>query len=73
MVGAAVFVRAIAKLHGSGVSTGALIVPVVLLVVLQGAAIVQLASLSHPLFGQRTAIGHGIDAISQPSSEGEAP
>ena len=51
----------------------ALIVPVALLVVLQGAAIVQLASLSHPLFGQRTIVGHGIDAIAQPSSESEAP
>lgn len=73
IVGAAVFVRGIAKLHGSGASAGALIVPVALLIVLQGAAIVQLGSLSHPLFGQRTIIGHGIDALSQPSSDVEAP
>ncbi len=73
VVGAAVFVRANAKLVGRGASAGALIVPVVLLVLLQGAAIVQLASLSHPLFGQRTSIGHGIDALSQPSSESQEP
>jgi hypothetical protein len=62
VVGGAVFVRSLIKVHGPG-AIGGLMVPVALLIVVQAACLVQLASLSNPLFGHRTTIGHGIDAI----------
>jgi hypothetical protein len=66
-VGACVFFRSLLKVQGTG-ALGALAVPVLLLIVVQAASLVQLASLSKPLFGARTSIGHGIDAIA-PSGE----
>lgn len=70
VVAASVFLRLLVRLQGGRLSFRAFVLPVALLVVLQGAAIVQLASLSHPLFGQRTTLGHGIDALA-PQTSGE--
>ncbi len=61
-VGGLVGFRSLWKLRNGAFRS--LIAPVVLLVVVQAATIVQLASLANPLFGNRTALGHGIDGAS---------
>lgn len=64
-VGACVFFRSLLKVQGTR-ALGALAIPVLLLIVVQAASLMQLASLSTPLFGTRTTLGHGIDAIALP-------
>jgi hypothetical protein len=66
-VGACVFFRSLLKVQGTS-ALGPLVVPVILLIVVQAASLMQLASLSNPLFGTRTTLGHGIDAVA-PSGE----
>jgi hypothetical protein len=68
VVSGAVFVRSLLKVNGTK-ALGVLSIPVLLLVVVQGACLVQLASLSNPLFGARTRLGHGIDAIEATESQ----
>jgi len=68
VVGAWVFFRSLYKVHGQG-ALRALAAPVILLVVVQAASLVQLASLSNPLFGARTLLGHGIDGVTESSEQ----
>jgi hypothetical protein len=64
----AVFIRILGKIHTDG-PRRALVAPAGLLLFLQLAALVQLASITTPIFPQRTTLGHGIDAISRTDVE----
>jgi hypothetical protein len=63
-----VFVRVLARLH-QGDGRKGLVLPAALLLVLQLAALAQLASITTPIFPHRTVAGHGIDALSRAQSE----
>lgn len=64
-VGGLVGFRALWKLRNG--AFGSLVAPVAILVLVQAATLLQLASLANPLYGKRTPLGYGIDgASSQP-------
>ncbi len=65
-VGAFVFLRTLGKLAQTVEARRSFIVPTIAVLVLQALSMMQLASVLPPLFGHRTTLGHGIDAISQP-------
>jgi len=58
----AIFLRVLVKLHTHGSWRG-FIAPVALLLLLQGAALFQLASISTPILPQRTPIERGVDGL----------
>ncbi len=64
--GIAVLVRSLAKL---GTDARVLALPVVLLVAVQLASLSQLAALAPPVLPNRTAFGHGVDALSSTTTE----
>jgi hypothetical protein len=64
--GIAVLVRSLAKL---GTDARVLVLPVILLVAVQLASLSQLAALAPPVLPNRTAFGHGIDALSTTTTE----
>lgn len=71
VVACALFVRALRRLIGDAPLRGVLF-PVALLAVTQLATLGQLAAVTTPVFGQRTAFGRGIDALAPARVEGEA-
>jgi len=62
-VGGAIFVRALGRLVAPGTRRRTMAVPVTLMVVVQLAALAQLASVVSPVFGARTRFGRGVDAL----------
>jgi hypothetical protein len=64
-VGVAIAVRVLGKLLPGPEERRSALLPVALLVVLQTAALLQLASMTTSVFPQRTTFGRGIDALSQ--------
>lgn len=60
-MGVLLFVRVLARLVPGADSRKVLIAPVVLQIVLQLAALSQLASSTSPIFANRTALGRGVD------------
>ncbi len=65
--GVLVFARVLGRLVPAGASRRVLAAPVALLLVLQGAALTQLASTTSPIFGERTALGRGVDGWAGPA------
>jgi hypothetical protein len=65
LVGVAIAIRVLRKLLPGNEERRGAILPVGLLVVLQTAALLQLASMTSAVFPTRTMFGRGIDAISQ--------
>ncbi len=63
IAGCAIFVRALGRLVGSGGRRG-IYLPVAAMVLVQLAALAQLASVVSPVFPTRTAFGRGIDGVS---------
>ncbi len=64
IVAFAIFLRVLAKLQAGGGAWTDFVAPVALLLVLQGAALFQLASISTPILPERTIIERGIDGVS---------
>ncbi|WP_394842491.1 hypothetical protein LZC95_36155 [Pendulispora brunnea] len=64
----AIFLRVLSKLAAGGTWVP-FVVPVALLLVLQGAALFQLASISTPILQERTLIERGIDGVKPMESE----
>jgi hypothetical protein len=79
VMGAALLVRVLGRFTGGALPLHKRLMPVVGLLVLQGAALAQLSSIVPPLYGERTAFGHGIDVfkrvapVATPSHEAEEP
>jgi hypothetical protein len=69
VVGLAIFVRVIGKLVSAGSARRGLVAPAGLLLAVQLAALMQLASLTTPIFPDRTMFGRGIDGALTPSAE----
>lgn len=57
------FWRTLRRVSVPGASLGKLAIPAVALIVVQGLALAQLASVTTPVFRDRTIFGHGIDAL----------
>jgi hypothetical protein len=68
VTGLLVFVRALWRLVPSGQPRHLLAVPIALQLVLQLAALTQLASATSPIFAERTALGRGVDAWVAPAA-----
>ncbi len=71
--GILVFVRVLGRLVSSTVSRRLLLIPIALQLVLQVAALSQLASTTSPVFARRTVLGRGIDGWVSPEAQKRAP
>jgi hypothetical protein len=62
-VGILVFFRVLRKLLPEGSMHRSIVIPIAVLIMLEGAALLQVASITTPIFEERTALGRGIDGL----------
>jgi hypothetical protein len=68
-IGIAIMLRVLGKLAPTGQARRSFVLPVAIMFVVQIAALAQLASITTPVFPERTPFGRGIDGLIDPATQ----